>query len=301
HHRHSPLTGRSTPGLVVMYLCSCSNGSDDPPGGSGGTSAAQDPSATDSSSTCGDGVVQPSEECDDGPSNRWPPDGEGGCSIYCSLLPACGDGVVEPEFEDCDDGNDLSTDACTTTCKLAVCGDGYVHEGVEACDDGNADDTDLCTSACEHAACGDGIVQPPNEECDDGNDQNDDACLSVCVKATCGDGVLRTGVEECDDGNTDPDDGCNDVCARDRLVFLADKILSPSQITGIDGADVECVKIANDNGHPDPYSFWAWISDGVMSPDSRFYHAKGRYVLPTGEVIADNWDDLVDGELAHAI
>ncbi|MEZ4448382.1 MAG: DUF4215 domain-containing protein [Nannocystaceae bacterium] len=250
---------------------------------------------------CGDGIRQYTEECDDGPLNRWPDDGKGGCSIQCSFLSACGDGVTNPHFEECDDANDVETDACTSACKAAVCGDGFVHAGVEACDDGNADDSDSCTNACEFATCGDGIVQPQSEECDDGNDANDDGCLNACIAAKCGDGVLRTGVEECDDGNLDPEDGCNDVCARDRLVFLADILLAPAEVTGIDGADTECSKIAQANGHPEPLSFWAWISDGVMSPDSRFYHAKGRYVLSTGQVIAENWDDLVDGALAHPI
>jgi MYXO-CTERM domain-containing protein len=30
-----------------------------------------------------------------------------------------------------------------------VCGDGFVHAGEEQCDDGNDDDTDACSNACE--------------------------------------------------------------------------------------------------------------------------------------------------------
>ncbi|MCA9714936.1 MAG: DUF4215 domain-containing protein, partial [Myxococcales bacterium] len=46
----------------------------------------------------------------------------------------CGDGVVEGD-EQCDDGNDVDEDDCTTACAPATCGDGFVWDGVEACDD----------------------------------------------------------------------------------------------------------------------------------------------------------------------
>lgn len=55
----------------------------------------------------------------------------------------CGDGVAE-RGEECDDGNDVETDACLSTCRAATCGDGVTHEGVEECDgqlDCNADCT----------------------------------------------------------------------------------------------------------------------------------------------------------------
>jgi cysteine-rich repeat protein len=42
------------------------------------------------------------------------------------------DGIVHEGVEECDDGNDVDTDACTNACTNAVCGDGIVHEGVEA-------------------------------------------------------------------------------------------------------------------------------------------------------------------------
>ncbi len=51
-------------------------------------------------------------------------------------------------MEDCDDGNEVNTDACLNDCDDAGCGDGVVHEGVEACDDGNGEDNDACTNAC---------------------------------------------------------------------------------------------------------------------------------------------------------
>jgi cysteine-rich repeat protein len=45
----------------------------------------------------------------------------------------CGNGVLDTG-EDCDDGNTVDTDACTSACQNAVCGDGVIHSGVEECD-----------------------------------------------------------------------------------------------------------------------------------------------------------------------
>nr|XP_020635980.1 acetylcholinesterase collagenic tail peptide [Pogona vitticeps] len=44
----------------------------------------------------------------------------------------CGDGIVQ-DGEECDDGNTVVTDSCIR-CRHAYCGDGYRHEGVEDCD-----------------------------------------------------------------------------------------------------------------------------------------------------------------------
>ncbi|ELV09803.1 Acetylcholinesterase collagenic tail peptide [Tupaia chinensis] len=44
----------------------------------------------------------------------------------------CGDGVLQPG-EECDDGNDSMGDGCIR-CHRAYCGDGHRHEGVEDCD-----------------------------------------------------------------------------------------------------------------------------------------------------------------------
>jgi serine/threonine-protein kinase len=49
----------------------------------------------------------------------------------------CGNGVVEPG-EQCDDGNRSNDDACLSTCRFARCGDGFVRTGVEQCDGGDA-------------------------------------------------------------------------------------------------------------------------------------------------------------------
>jgi cysteine-rich repeat protein len=64
----------------------------------------------------------------------------------------CGDGVVEGA-EQCDDGNDDDTDACLTTCQTARCGDGFVEAGIEECDDGNDNDNDACSNTCTRRCC----------------------------------------------------------------------------------------------------------------------------------------------------
>ena len=45
--------------------------------------------------------------------------------------------AMDPEAnEECDDANDIETDACIAL-RAAACGDGIVHAGVEVCDDSN--------------------------------------------------------------------------------------------------------------------------------------------------------------------
>jgi cysteine-rich repeat protein len=95
---------------------------------------------------CGNGYIEPGEECDDGEGNGFEP---GACRPDCTP-PVCGDGIVDPS-EGCDDGNLTTGDGCEVTCLVtdpdAVCGDNEVT-GLEFCDDGNTQDADGCSSGC---------------------------------------------------------------------------------------------------------------------------------------------------------
>lgn len=62
---------------------------------------------------CGDGILAPTEECDDGPNNSNVTPGF--CREDCRL-PRCGDGVVDPD-EACDDGNQFGGDGCDASCE----------------------------------------------------------------------------------------------------------------------------------------------------------------------------------------
>ncbi len=172
----------------------------------------------------------------------------------------CGDGVVEGD-EACDDGNDIETDECLSTCELASCGDGNIQEGVEDCDDGNDDDSDECPSSCLAASCGDGFVWEGMEECDAGgeaadcdddctvvecgdgnvneeageacddmNDDNSDECIDTCEAASCGDGFVWADNEQCDDGNLESGDGCSDMCESEECNLDADNLPFPATI-----------------------------------------------------------------------
>ncbi|MDX9710729.1 MAG: DUF4215 domain-containing protein [Trichloromonas sp.] len=154
--------------------------------------------------TCGDGIRQEYEECDDANT-----DNTDSCA-FCKHA-VCGDGYLQAGVEECDDGNAINTDGCAQ-CVPAVCGDGFVWSGHEQCDDGNDIDTDGCIS-CVTAFCGDGFVHAGVEECDDANTDNSDDCVALCKVAVCGDGYHWEGVETCDDGNTVNDDYCNSDCS----------------------------------------------------------------------------------------
>ena len=98
---------------------------------------------------------------------------------YCASG-SCGDGMPDPG-EACDDGNMSDEDACVDGCREATCGDGFLWAGNEACDDGNVDNGDGCLAMCIEATCGDGYIRRGVEHCDDGNTMDGDNCPSDCL------------------------------------------------------------------------------------------------------------------------
>ncbi len=182
---------------------------------------------------CGDSMIEPGEQCDDGNANSGD-----GCSSSCQLetgyhcqtpgspctkIDLCGNGVLDLPQETCDDGNANSGDGCSATCQVetgwqcpipgsactTICGDGVVA-GHEQCDegplnaggDGGAGDGGAasgCTATCTIEP-GFACSPPP--------------ATSTCHKTVCGDGI-KEGSEQCDDGNLVPYDGCSPTCTID--------------------------------------------------------------------------------------
>lgn len=65
-------------------------------------------------SDCGDGVVDPDEECDDGNTARGD-----GCFQCVIEPPVCGNGILDFN-EDCDDSNTIDGDGCSSTCEQEI-------------------------------------------------------------------------------------------------------------------------------------------------------------------------------------
>ncbi|MFH1591736.1 MAG: PKD domain-containing protein [archaeon] len=151
----------------------------------------------------------------------------------------------QPAYEQCDDGNTVSGDGCSSVCvieDLSYCGDGTTQwpngDGqYEQCDDGSQngvpcdpaydDSCNYCSSSCQTVTldgpfCGDSSVQSAYESCDDGNSNNNDYCLNTCEDNTCGDGYRNPSEEQCDDGNNQNGDGCSSTCETEDLSYCGD-------------------------------------------------------------------------------
>jgi len=73
--------------------------------------------------------------------------GSMGCVPGGSPTVLCGNGTIDPG-EQCDDGNCIPNDACTDQCKTPICGDKIVQTG-EDCDDGQNEVGDMCPDDCK--------------------------------------------------------------------------------------------------------------------------------------------------------
>ena len=97
---------------------------------------------------CGDGVVQQllGEQCEQATFDSSLPYS----CVRCRFISTtCGDGKVDPG-EECDNGADNSNNAnasCREDCSLSRCGDGIL-DNVELCDDGNRVSGDGCDRYC---------------------------------------------------------------------------------------------------------------------------------------------------------
>ncbi|MFC1641276.1 DUF4215 domain-containing protein [Myxococcota bacterium] len=128
--------------------------------------------------------------------------------------PICGDVLVNQAAEECDDGNRMAGDGCSSACKREpfylcppeggvclpemVCGD-LAITSMEQCDDGNNVPGDGCSAKCQVEAI---YWHCPNEG----------GIGGTCVNtALCGDGRTEGG-EVCDDGNAADGDGCAADC-----------------------------------------------------------------------------------------
>ena len=227
---------------------------------------------------CGDGLLQPGEDCDNGAANSdATPDG---CRTDCSAA-YCGDGVVDAS-ETCDDGNaevdscpygGASCTVCGTTCRSTAgrvrgCGDG-VLDAEEICDDGNtitelcaygALSCRVCDASCAEVAgetliCGNGAVEA-GESCDDGllnNDLTADACRTDCSLPACGDGT-RDSAEACDDGNLSDRDQCSSLCE-----------LGLGRACAPEGVNSDCLS--------------GWCSNGFCAPSGMAYIPSGTFQM----------------------
>jgi len=183
------------------------------------------------SSTCGNGVIEFGENCEDGNTTSGD-----GCSSACVIeshytcpqigMPCvhdviCGDHMIEGK-EECDDGNTTSGDGCAADCKLecgwqcppgavcraAKCGDGKVA-GNEQCDDGNTIAGDGCSADCTLESRPTSV--PEGWTCTSLAGAMGCVGPTTCATTVCGNGK-KEGSEQCDDGNTVMGDGCSPFC-----------------------------------------------------------------------------------------
>ena len=189
--------------------------------------------------SCGNKIVEPGEECDDG--NTVTGDGCDACRFTCvqgdstrDCTPAnpCLQSTCNAQTHTCPPATNRSEEwncgynkfCHSGVCKQAVCGDGIVDPS-EVCDDGHQTACGPCNADCTGpggpSTCGDGILCPDTEACDDGHQTACGPCNADCTGpgtgSTCGDGIVCPDTEACDDGSKYACGMCSSTCKGDVL------------------------------------------------------------------------------------
>jgi hypothetical protein len=88
------------------------------------------------------------------------------------------------------------------------------------------------------------------------------------------------------------------TCQTSKTVFVTSTLYN-GDLGGLAGADAKCQARAEAAGVAGNYK--AWLSDATGSPATRFAPSAVPYTLVDGTVIANNWADLIDGNLVAKI
>ena len=172
------------------------------------TNDGVDGASTCVATSCGDGVVVGSEECDDSDLAS-----EDGCSSSCVIDFGwkCSNPVCGPS-------------TCLWQTGNEACGDGFTLGGEEGtlnfCDDGDTTPGDGCSAECQ-IECG--------YKCDGGLAGAADTCTARCGN------LVKTGDEGCDDGNSIDNDGCSSCAIDDGYSCLESDTCSPSSWSEVCG------------------------------------------------------------------
>jgi cysteine-rich repeat protein len=210
---------------------------------------------------CGNGVVEGSEQCDDGAENDNGPNARcnGVCNWVCNLDTDCADidpcnGAETCVEHRCVAGTEASDGTTCGTAKLcrngactdAVCGDTFTTAPGEECDDSNTTTNDGCETTCKYSCVstdttrnctpvdpcqGQGTCDDTTHVCAAGTPLNDNVSCGtgkycktgVCTTAMCGNGMVEPG-ETCDLGtsNGTMGSGCKANCTYECVNAAAD-------------------------------------------------------------------------------
>ncbi|MFT3765934.1 MAG: DUF4215 domain-containing protein [Minicystis sp.] len=250
---------------------------------------------------CGDGVIDPGEQCDDGNTV-----GGDGCSAGCTVERCFGEVPLSlgPNAGDTSLGRDGITDLCSGVVGREVVYSytpaeyGTLTLTLEAESDLAMTTLVDCSLEVE-GSCGDTSVPVtlatspgvPIHVTVGGRTSGAEGLfvLTATMKPSCGDGVVDPW-EQCDDGNTADGDGCSAGCTAEIAVYCAAAtplVLGTNTGDTTLGQNLLAAACTGSQGKEALYSFTA-PGDGVLVLDLDAQPYLGLYVLgqcPEGPVL----------------